>query len=418
MAARNAFYAQSGGVTAVINATACGLIETARRFPLQIGTVFAGHDGIVGALAEDLIDTAQITESQLAMLRQRPGGVFGSSRYKLFDRVTHRDHYLRLLDVFAAHDIGYFFYNGGNGSMATALEVALFAEEQGYPLRCIGIPKTIDNDLPHTDTCPGFGSAAKYVATTVQEVSLDVASMCRTSTQVYVLEVMGRHAGWLAAASGLAAKNPDQGPHLILFPEMAFDEASFLARVQETVERLGHCVVVAAEGICSPAGHKIVCHVGDLHSHSKPGDVGTALVQLIEEGLGYKYHWGLVDYLQRSAGHLVSATDQNQAYALGAQAVDMALAGESKVMLSLVRTADEPYQWGVGRVPLETVAGVEFKMPKEFVDRSGYHITDACRRYLTPLISGESWPVFDHGLPNYGDFTFHRTAQKCPVWPA
>ncbi|MEY4593409.1 MAG: hypothetical protein RIR18_2304 [Pseudomonadota bacterium] len=398
---RNAFYAQSGGVTAVINATACGLIETARRFSLQMGTVFAGCDGIVGGLTNQLIDTAQLTTDQLASLRHRPGGVFGSSRYPLLDRVSHRDQYLRLLDVFAANDIAYFFYNGGNGSMQTAHEVASFAKEAGYSLAVIGIPKTIDNDLVHTDTCPGFGSAAKYVATSVREVSLDVAAMCRSSTQVYVFEVMGRHAGWLAAAAGLAAQCADNGPHLILFPEVPFNEVDFLARVKATVERVGYCVVVAAEGICSPTGEAIACDIGGVHSHGEPGRVGSALVKRIHEVLGYKLHWTLVDYLQRTAGHLVSATDQEQAYALGAAAVEKALAGESNIMLTLERLSDEPYRWLIGQVALNQVAGAERKMPKAFIDETGYHITEACRRYLLPLIAGESWPPYRDGLPDY-----------------
>lgn len=417
MAARNAFYAQSGGVTAVINATACGLIETARRFPLQIGTVLAGRDGIVGALTEDLIDTAQLSAEQLTTLKHRPGGVFGSCRYKLLDHITHRDRYLRLMEVFAAHDIGYFFYNGGNGSMDTALQVARMAELAGYPLQCIGIPKTIDNDLLHTDTCPGFGSAAKYVATSTREVSLDVAAMARTSTQVYVLEVMGRHAGWLAAAAGLAAEHPDDGPHIILFPEVPFDEVSFLLRVKSTVERVGFCVIVASEGICTPMGHSIVrCQIGDVHSHSKPGEIGAAIVNLVETHLGYKYHWALVDYLQRAAGHLVSATDQEQAYALGVAAVEQAVGGAHAMMPTIERVSDQPYRWQIGQASLEAVASAERKMPRSFIDASGFHITDECRRYLQPLIAGESWPTFSGGMPAYGRFELSVLQKKLSAW--
>lgn len=401
MPGRNAFYAQSGGVTAVINATACGLIEAVRRCSLQMGTVFAGHDGIVGGLTGQLVDTAQLSAAQLASLRHRPGGVFGSSRYPLLDRFRHRDQYQRLFAVLAAHDIGYFFYNGGNGSMLTALEVALFAQENAYPLQVIGIPKTIDNDIKYTDTCPGFGSAAKYVATSVREVSLDVAAMCRSSTQVYVFEVMGRHAGWLAAASGLAAENPDDGPHIILFPETPFVAEDFVHRVGATVERLGYCIVVAAEGVCVPVTEEIKEDQGGIHSHSQPGRVGSGLVDLVSRHLGYKYHWTLVDYLQRTAGHLVSATDQAQAYALGEAAVIRALAGESGIMLTLERTSDHPYRWQIGEVPLDKVAGYERKMPENFIDATGYHITPECRAHLSPLISGESWPPYYHGLPDY-----------------
>lgn len=428
--ARNAFYAQSGGVTAVINATACGLIEAARRSVLQpvtdpqtgiarsMGKVFAGRNGIVGALTEDLIDTSRESDADIAALCHAPGGIFGSCRYKLLDLEHHRAHYERLLQVFAAHDIGYFFYNGGNGSMDTALQVARMAESIGYPLTCIGIPKTIDNDLLHTDCCPGFGSAAKYVATSVREIGRDVAAMAKTSTQVYVLEVMGRHAGWLAAAAGLAAEQAGDAPHLLLFPEIAFDEAGFLQRVQACVRQWGYCVIVASEGVCSPAGHSVArCASNDVHSHAKPGEVGTALVRLIESRLGCKYHWALVDYLQRAAGHLVSATDQQQARALGEAAVTLALQGRHRIMPTLERLSDRPYRWQIGQATLEAVARAERKMPKGFISPDGYHITEACRTYLQPLIGGESWPPYRDGLPVYARLQNIPVPQKLREYP-
>lgn len=417
MAVRNAFYAQSGGVTAVINATACGLIQTARRFPLQMGTVLAARNGIAGALAEDLIDTATISEADLALLRRTPGGVFGSSRYPLRDRVTDRDRYQRLLDVLAAHDVGYFFYNGGNGSMETVQQVDAFAREQGYPLVCIGLPKTIDNDLMGTDTCPGFGSAAKYVATSVREIALDVQSMASSSTQVYVLEVMGRHAGWLAAAAGLASACPEEGPQLLLFPERPLDKAKLLAKVDETVSRAGYCIVVAAEGVCAPQGSQVqsndlVCAPGGVHAHGKPGQVGKTLAGWVADELGLKYHWGLMDYLQRSAGHLVSATDQAQAYAIGEAAVQMAMDGKSGVMIGIERLRSAPYQWRLNAVPLDQVAGRERRMPSHFIEADGWHISEACREYLQPLLEGESWPPYQQGLPNYAQLTLQSVSQR------
>lgn len=416
-AARNAFYAQSGGVTAVINATACGLIQAARRSAV-IGKIFAGQNGIVGALTESLFDTALESEADIAALYHTPGGIFGSCRYKLLDLEHHRAHYERLMQVFAAHNIGYFFYNGGNGSMDTALQVARMAESIGYPLTCIGIPKTIDNDLLHTDCCPGFGSAAKYVATSVREIGRDVAAMANTSTQVYVLEVMGRHAGWLAAAAGLAAEQPGDAPHLLLFPEIAFDEADFLRQVRRCVATHGYCVIVASEGICSPSGHSVArCAVGDVHSHSKPGEVGTALVKLIESQLGYKYHWALVDYLQRAAGHLVSATDQQQAHALGEAAIALALQGQHRIMPTIERLSDSPYRWQIGQASLDAVARAERKMPQDFISADGYHITDACRRYLAPLISGESWPPYRDGLPDYARLKKVLVPRQLPDYP-
>lgn len=417
MAARNAFYAQSGGVTAVINATACGLIRAARRFPLQIGTVLAARNGIAGALDEALIDTAQISDDQLAALRHTPGGVFGSSRYPLKDRVTDRAQYQRLLDVLVAHDVGYFFYNGGNGSMETVQQVDAFAREQGYPLVCIGLPKTIDNDLMGTDTCPGFGSAAKYVATSVREIVLDVQSMARSSTQVYVLEVMGRHAGWLAAAAGLASTIPGQGPQILLFPERVLDKAQLLSQIEDSVRTVGHCVVVAAEGVCTPLGEEgLGCDAQGVHAHGKPGQVGVTLAGWVERDLGLKYHWGLMDYLQRSAGHLVSATDQAQAEAIGVAGVEMALAGETGVMVGIERVSDQPYRWQLKSVPLARVAGQERRMPASFIQPDGLQITQACRDYLQPLLEGESWPPYQGGLPQYCHPVLVAQPKRLSAW--
>lgn len=401
-ARRNAFYAQSGGVTAVINATACAVIETSRQHPDRIGKVFAGRNGIIGALTEDLIDTSLESPADIARLRHTPGGAFGSCRYKLKSLDEHRAQYERLIEVFRAHDIGYFFYNGGNDSMDTALKVSRLSETLGYPLTCIGIPKTVDNDLPFTDSCPGFGSVAKYVATSMREAGLDVASMASTSTKIFVMEVMGRHAGWITAACGLASECEGDPPHILLFPEVPFDESAFLARVQDCVVRHGYCTIAVSEGLHDAEG-RFLSDMGtkDAFGHSQLGGVGQVIAQLIKDRLGHKFHWALPDYLQRSARHLASATDVEQAYALGKAAVELAVAGRHAVMPGIVRLADAPYRWEIGVAELANVANVERKMPREFISADGFQITDKCRAYLAPLIAGEDPPPYRDGLPDY-----------------
>jgi 6-phosphofructokinase 1 len=402
MAAKNAFYAQSGGVTAVINATACGLIQEARRHPEKIGKVLAGRDGIIGALTEDLIDTSLESDADIARLRYTPGGAFGSCRYKLKSLDEHRAQYERLIEVFKAHDIGYFFYNGGNDSMDTAWKVSQIAERMGYPVVCVGVPKTVDNDLPHTDCCPGFGSVAKYVATSIREAGYDVASMARTSTKIFVLEVMGRHAGWITAACGLASESTGEPPHILLFPEIPFDPEHFVARVDECVRQHGYCTVAVSEGLSDAEG-RLIADSGtkDAFGHSQLGGVGQVVAQLVKDRLGYKYHWALADYLQRSARHLASRTDVEQAHALGVAAVDLALQGKNAVMATIRRLSDAPYRWEIGDAPLAEIANVERKMPREFITADGFHITEACRTYLQPLIEGEDPPPYRNGLPDY-----------------
>ena len=413
MTVKNAFYAQSGGVTAVINATACGLIQEARRHPDKIGKVFAGRDGIIGALTENLIDTSLESDEDIARLRSTPGGAFGSCRYKLKSLEDHRAQYERLIEVFKAHDIGYFFYNGGNDSMDTAWKVSQIAEKMAYPVVCVGVPKTVDNDLPLTDCCPGFGSVAKYVATSIREAGYDVASMAKTSTKIFVLEVMGRHAGWITAACGLAAENVGEPPHILLFPEVPFDPERYLARVQQCVEQYGYCTVAVSEGLSDASG-KLIAESGtkDAFGHSQLGGVGQMVAQLVKDRLGYKYHWALADYLQRSARHLASRTDLEQAHALGVAAVDLALAGKNAVMATINRLADAPYRWEIGDAPLKDIANVERKMPAEFITADGFHITDACRTYLQPLIEGEDPPPYRNGLPDYVRLKNSAVAKK------
>lgn len=402
MRCKNAFYAQSGGVTAVINASAAGVIETARQHPTRIGTVYAGRNGILGALDEDLIDTRHESAADIAALRHTPGGAFGSCRYKLQDLQQHRAEYQRLIEVFKAHDIGYFFYNGGGDSADTCLKVAQLSAALGYPIQAIHIPKTVDNDLPITDCCPGFGSVAKYVATSIREAGYDVASMAKTSTKVFILEVMGRHAGWITAACGLASEAEGEPPHLLLFPEIPFEPKLFLDQVDVCVQRHGYCVVAVSEGIRQADGRFIAeSGLTDAFGHAQLGGVAPVLANLVKSALGYKYHWAVADYLQRAARHLASAVDVEQAWALGARAVELALAGHGGVMPTIVRLSDVPYQWTLGMAALEDVANVEKFMPREFISAEGFHITDACRRYLAPLIQGEAWPPFVNGLPHY-----------------
>ncbi|KFN49154.1 6-phosphofructokinase [Arenimonas composti] len=405
-------YAQSGGVTAVINATASAVIQAARAKKVK---VLAARNGILGALREDLVDTSKETAAAIRALAHTPGGAFGSCRYKLKSPEQDAAKYRRLLEVLKAHDVRWFLYNGGNDSADTSLKLSRMAAESGYDLTCIGVPKTVDNDLVVTDTCPGFGSAAKYTAVSVAEAALDVAAMADTSTKVFVYEVMGRHAGWLAAAAGLAGQGRDEAPQVILFPEVAYDEAKFLARVAEVVKRVGWCVVVVSEGLRHADGRFVADAGGgtDAFGHSQLGGVGPAIAATVKDRLGLKVHWTVPDYLQRSARHLASKTDLAQAQAVGAKAVEYALKGMNGVMPVIVRTSDSPYRWKIEPAPLEKIANAEKKMPKSFIDRSGYGITGACRRYLQPLVRGEAPPPFrPDGLPAYVRLRLVPVARK------
>ncbi len=413
MAKKNAFYAQSGGVTAVINASACGVIETARQHKDKIGKVYAGRNGIIGALTEDLIDTSKESARNITALRHTPGGAFGSCRYKLKSIEENRAQYERLIEVFKAHNIGYFFYNGGGDSQDTAHKVSQISEELDYPITCVGIPKTVDNDLPITDNCPGFGSVAKYVAVSTREAACDVASMAKTSTKIFVMEVMGRHAGWIAAAAGLAKEEEGDAPHVILFPEIAFNKDKFLKLVDRSVKKYGYCVIVASEGVKYKDG-KFLTDSGtkDAFGHAQLGGVAPMLANMITTELGHKHHWAVADYLQRSARHIASKTDVEQAYALGKAAVELALKGKNAVMPAIIRTSNKPYRWKIGEAALADVANVEKMMPKNFISRNGFEITDACREYLSPLIQGEDYPPYKKGLPQYARMKNVAVAKK------
>mgnify|MGYP001250833915 FL=1 len=416
MVKANAFYAQSGGVTAVINATACGVLQTAAEHKDVIGKVLVGANGIVGALHEELIDASKESKRAIAGLRNTPGGAFGSCRYKLKPYAEDPREYHRLIDVFQAHNIRYFFYNGGGDSQDTANKVSQLGARLGYPLQCIGVPKTVDNDLPITDCCPGFGSVAKYVAVSTKEAALDIESMCATSTKVFVLEVMGRHAGWIAAAGALARDQAGDPPHIILLPEVPFNQRQFLRRVKATVAEKGFCVIVVSEGVRFANG-KFVGESGaakDAFGHAQLGGVAPVIANLVTAKLGYKNHWAVADYLQRSARHIASATDVEQAYALGRAAVKLAVAGKTAVMPTIVRTNDSPYRWKIGEAKLSKVANVERFMPKSYISKDGFDITARAMRYLRPLIAGEDYPRYKNGVPEYVRLKQQRVAKKLP----
>jgi 6-phosphofructokinase 1 len=402
MSKKNAFYAQSGGVTAVINASACGVIETARKHKDKIGKVYAGRNGIIGALTEDLIDANKETKTAIAGLRYTPSGAFGSCRFKMKSLEDNKLQYERLIEVFKAHNIGYFFYNGGGDSADTCLKVSQIGEKMGYPIIAVHVPKTVDNDLPITDNCPGFGSVAKYIAVSTMEASFDVASMCATSTKVFVLEVMGRHAGWIAAAGAMASTKDHEIPIVVLFPEVEFNQEKFLKTVDDKVKKFGYCSVVVSEGVHWPDG-KFLAETGlkDAFGHSQLGGAAPVVANMIQAGLGYKYHWGVADYMQRAARHIASKSDVDQAYATGKAAVEYAIKGHNSVMPAIKRISNNPYKWKIEMAPLSKIANVEKMMPANFISKDGYGITAKCREYLAPLMKGEDYPPYKNGLPKY-----------------
>ncbi|MBE9525526.1 MAG: 6-phosphofructokinase [Proteobacteria bacterium] len=413
MTKKNAFYAQSGGVTAVINASACGVIQTARKHSDQIGTVYAGRNGIIGALTEDLIDTNLESEEDIAALLHTPSGGFGSCRFKLKGLEESKAEYERLIEVFKAHDIGYFFYNGGGDSADTCHKVSQLSEKMGYPIQAVHVPKTVDNDLPITDNCPGFGSVAKYIAVSTLEASFDVRSMAKTSTKIFVLEVMGRHAGWIAAAGGLVE---DQNiPVVILFPEVEFDQEKFLAKVDEKVKEYGFCTIVVSEGVHWADG-RFLAEQGtrDSFGHAQLGGAAPVVANIIKDALGYKFHWAVADYLQRAARHLSSKSDVEQAYALGEAGVKFALEGDNAIMPTVDRISDSPYEWKIGKAPLSEVANVEKMMPMDFITEDGFGITEKCKTYLLPLIEGEDYPPYENGLPKYVVLKNQSVDKKLP----
>ena len=409
---KNAFYAQSGGVTAVINASACGVIQAAQQSD-NIDKVYAGRNGIIGALREELIDTSLESDATIAALKQTPSGAFGSCRYKLKSLEENRAEYERLIEVFKAHNIGYFFYNGGGDSADTCLKVSQLSEQMGLSIQAIHIPKTVDNDLPVTDNCPGFGSVAKYIAVSTREASFDVASMCESSTKVFIVEVMGRHAGWVAAAGGLAADENNDIPLIILFPEIVFDQVKFLKLVQEKVDKYGYVSVVVSEGVKTPDG-KFLSDTGlkDAFGHAQLGGCAQEIASIVRAELGLKYHYAIADYLQRAARHLASKSDVEQAYAVGKAAIEAADAGKSGIMMTIDRLSTNPYQWQIGETALAGVANVEKMMPEGFISEDGFGITQECREYLLPLITGEDYPEYENGLTKYARIKVQLVEKK------
>lgn len=417
MSIKNAFYAQSGGVTSVINASACGVIQTANKHKDKIGTVYAGQNGIIGALTENLIDTSKESDKDIAGLLHTPSGAFGSCRYKMKSLEDNKEEYNRLIEVFKAHNIGYFFYNGGGDSADTCLKVSQLSEKMGYPIQAIHVPKTVDNDLPVTDNCPGFGSVAKYIAVSTREASFDVASMSETSTKVFVIEVMGRHAGWIAAAGALAADEDNDIPVIVLFPEIKFDKDKFIALVDEKVKSHGYCSVVVSEGVAWSDGRFLAEQdTRDDFGHAQLGGAAPVVANMVKQELGYKFHWAVADYLQRAARHLASQTDVDQAYALGEAAVNLAIEGKNSVMPAIIRTSNNPYKWEIQTGDLSDIANVEKMMPAEYISEDGFGITQECRDYLLPLIEGEAYPPYKNGLPNYVTLKKHLVEKKLPVF--
>ena len=417
MSRDNLFYAQSGGVTAVINASACGVIETARQHRDKIGKVYAGLNGIVGALNEELIDTNKETAKSIAALRWTPAGAFGSCRYKLRSYTENPEEYERLMDVFRAHNIRYFLYNGGGDSQDTANKVSQLSLKMGFPISCIGVPKTVDNDLPITDNSPGFGSVAKYVAVSIREAGLDVASMCESSTKIFVMEVMGRHAGWIAGAAGLASEQEGEAPHIILFPEIPFNREKFLRKVNTCVKQFGYCAIVVSEGVQNKDGSFLAETGGtDAFGHAQLGGVAPYVANMIKDELGYKYHWAVADYLQRAARHIASAIDVEQAYAVGKAAVEFSLKGKNAVMPAIVRGKGKKYTWRIGEAKLSDVANIEKVMPRDYISRDGFQITDKARDYFSPLIQGEDYPPFKNGIPQYTRLKKMLEKKKLKKW--
>ena len=415
MIAHNAIYAQSGGVTAVINATASGVIQTARQHTTKIRNVLAAKNGVVGVLREELIDTSRESDRAIEQLLHVPGGAFGSCRFKLQNTDPTDPVVNRVFDVFKAHDVRYFFYNGGGDSQDTLHKIARLGEQFSYPIQCIGIPKTVDNDLAITDCSPGFGSVAKYIAVSTKEAALDVQSMCDTSTKVFILEVMGRHSGWIAAAGGLAGSGPDEPPHIILFPEVIFEAEKFAEAVKQIVNTYGFCVVVASEGIRLSNGQFVAeSSSKDAFGHTQLGGVGATLADSIQRDLGYKVHYAIADYLQRAAGHLVSKVDQEQAFNVGKSAVELAVQGARDVMVVIKRESNNPYRWSIDTADVSQVANIEKTLPSEYIRDDGYGITEEAREYLLPLVSGESFPVYQEGLPEYQRLKLDFVAPKLP----
>lgn len=417
----NVLYAQAGGVTAVINASATGVIEMAKRHPEKFGTIYAAMNGIAGVLEENLVDVTRFTEEKLDRIRIQPGAAFEACRFDLDPLDVNPEQYERVLAVLKEYEIGYFFYNGGNGSMVTAQKVADYCTEHGHPVVCIGVAKTIDNDLAMSHCSPGFGSAAKYIATSLLEATMDLYSMHNTSTRFFCLEAMGRDTGWLAIAGGLIKDIIPDVPLIILPAERPFSKDTFIQQVNHLMETKGYCVCIASEGLRDETGEYLSIaneEVTRVKTYTQLGGVANTLAKMVGDHFNCKTHYAVPDYLQRSASHIVSQTDWDMAYRAGKAAVQAAMDGEHGV-LPVIEVIDTcPLVWRYKNIELVAVADEEKVVPDEFITENGMDITEAALEYLRPLIKGERLIPHKHGLPDIRPLKFNLVDKKLPVYKA
>ena len=403
----NALYIQSGGMTSVLNNAAYTIIKTIQKYPKKIGKLYAGIYGIVGVLEDNLLDISTLSEIQIENIKNSPGGVFGTSRYKIKSINEDFAIYETLVNIFIKYNIHYIFYNGGNDSVDTALKLSKITKKFDYKLYCIAVPKTIDNDIACTDVSPGFGSAAKYIATSMYEASIDLKSMCKTSTKVFIMEIMGRHAGWLTAASAVWKNNDSDPPHICLLPEIPFNQERFLKLVTNSVNKYGYCSIAVSEGLKDET-HKFISHknTNDTFGHTQLGGVSSVLANIIQINLGYKCHYAIPDYLQRAAKHLCSKLDIEIANAVGKAAVEFAIQQKNNVMPCIKKIQTNPYLYEIECISLDNIANVEKKMPLNFIDKENLTITSECKEYILPFVSGEVFPKYsENGKPIYISFT-------------
>jgi 6-phosphofructokinase 1 len=401
----NLLVAQSGGPTAVINSSIAGVISEAGRHEC-IEEIYGGMNGVYGILQENLIDIGEENTKSIQSLKHTPAAALGTCRYKInfkTDAEQAEKDMNRLFEVIEAHNIRYFFYAGGNDSQDTTNKVHLEAAKRGYDIRAIGVPKTIDNDLPHTDHTPGYGSVIKYNATTVMEVGADLRSQATDEGSCCIIEVMGRSAGWIAAGTVLAKEREDDPPHIILLPEIPFNETKFLVKAMDTVTKNGYCVVVVGEGLKDTEGNEIGADKTKLDAFGHPVLAGAAerLAEIVEPALNLKTRTVKLGYAQRAAAHYASQTDVDEAFACGEAAVRAAIEGQSGFMVKLVRESDEPYKWSTGLQPLEDIANQEAFIPRDWISEDGWLPNEKFEKYARPLIQGELHLPTKGGLPAF-----------------
>jgi len=413
--ANNVLYAQAGGVSAVINASAAAVIEKVQKHPDQFGKIYTALNGIKGVLEEALIDVSNMSSETLERLKHQPGAAFKACRFDLDPLEHNTAQYERVLEVFKTYEIGYFFYNGGNGSMVTAQKVADYCGEHGHPVICVGVAKTIDNDLDLSHCSPGFGSAAKYIATSFLEASLDIISMHETSSKFFVMECMGRNTGWLTLAAGLAKEVIPDLPLILLPAERAFNKTLFIQKVEQLISEKGYCVCAVSEGLQDEQGEYLAI-AGIEHTlerdYTQLGGVGSYLSHMVSQHIQSKTHCAVPDYLQRSASHIVSQTDWQMAYDAGKASVEAALRGAHGVLPIIEVTGENPLTWCFKTVELEAVANLEKTVPDNFLTEDGMDITPAALDYLRPLIQGERPVHFKNGLPDIAIMSFVQVQKK------